>query len=85
ELPEADAENPVGLIKVSREVFKDTQKKDPSLAECWKKGEKDNNEEFEIEREVLFRKVKDHRGVVRKQLVIPVELRLEILKLCHEA
>ncbi|GBM31262.1 Retrovirus-related Pol polyprotein from transposon 412, partial [Araneus ventricosus] len=84
ELPQADAENPVGLIKVSREVFKDTQKKDPSLAECWKKGEKDNNEEFEIEREVLFRKVKDHRGVVRKQLVIPVELRLEILKLCHE-
>ncbi|GBM75539.1 hypothetical protein AVEN_180650-1 [Araneus ventricosus] len=47
-------------------------------------GEKDDNEEFEIERELLFRKVKDHRGVVRKQLVIPVELRLEILKLCHE-
>ncbi|GBN99435.1 hypothetical protein AVEN_266549-1 [Araneus ventricosus] len=53
-----------------------TLEKRPSLAEVGRR-EKDNNEEFKIEREVLFQKVRTLRSVVRKQLVIPVELRLD--------
>ena len=36
-----------------------------------------------LEREILFRVVKDNRGNQRPQIVVPNNLRAEILKLCH--
>ncbi|GBL94043.1 Retrovirus-related Pol polyprotein from transposon 412 [Araneus ventricosus] len=84
QLPPSDDRSPVSLLRVNREEFKAAQASDKSLLGCWEKGRKSNNVEFEIENEILFRKVKDHRGEIRKQVVVPSKLRVEILKLCHE-
>ncbi|GBN78722.1 hypothetical protein AVEN_205423-1 [Araneus ventricosus] len=84
QLPPSDDGSSVSLLRMNREEFKAAQASDQSLLGCWEKGKKSNNVEFEIENEILFRKVKEDRGEIRKRVVVPSKLRVEILKLYHE-
>ncbi|GBL83932.1 Uncharacterized protein K02A2.6, partial [Araneus ventricosus] len=54
------------------------------LKPCWEK-EREGKGEFVKKGDLLFRKNKDHFGNANLQLVIPADLRNEILELCHES
>ncbi|GBM38884.1 hypothetical protein AVEN_49748-1 [Araneus ventricosus] len=72
------------VLKINSETFISKQKNCTSLKSCWEK-ERGLKGEFLKEGDLLFRKNKNHFGNVNLQLVIPSDLRNEILALCHES
>ncbi|GBN66027.1 Retrovirus-related Pol polyprotein from transposon 412, partial [Araneus ventricosus] len=62
--------------------FRGKQINDPSLEGLFDKAGEENSE-FQVDKGVLFRIAPDKKEGIRKQLVIPEELREKILKLCH--
>ncbi|GBL73612.1 hypothetical protein AVEN_158481-1 [Araneus ventricosus] len=72
------------LLKVDSEAFASEQRNCTSLKPCWEK-EREGKGEFVKKGDLLFRKNKDHFGNANLQLVIPADLRNEILALCHES
>lgn len=84
DLPPLDNSQDIAVSRMDRESFKDEQKKDPSLSNLWDKGKSEKNTEFIVEKDLLFRVTKDHRGNARRQLILPTSLRKEILSLCHD-
>ncbi|GBM74567.1 hypothetical protein AVEN_151019-1 [Araneus ventricosus] len=80
-LPPAGADDNTILANITGDGFRGKQINDPSLKGLFDKaGEK--NSEFQVDK-VLFRIVPDKKEGIRKQLVIPEELREKILKLFH--
>ncbi|GBN26224.1 Uncharacterized protein K02A2.6 [Araneus ventricosus] len=69
---------------VDSEAFASEQRNCTSLKSCWEK-EREGKGEFVKKGDLLFRKNKDHFGNANLQLVIPADLRKEILALCHES
>ncbi|GBM63405.1 hypothetical protein AVEN_82259-1 [Araneus ventricosus] len=82
-LPHAEGDTN-SLLKVDSEAFRSEQRNCTSLKPCWEK-ERGGKGEFVKNGDLLFRKNKDHFGNANLQLVIPADLRDEILALCHES
>ncbi|GBL85575.1 hypothetical protein AVEN_34723-1 [Araneus ventricosus] len=82
-LPQAEGDTN-RLLKVDSEAFGSEQRNCTGLKPCWEK-EGEGKGEFVKKGDLLCRKNKDHFGNVRLQLVIPADLRNEILALCHES
>ncbi|GBN57347.1 hypothetical protein AVEN_247313-1 [Araneus ventricosus] len=81
-LPPADKEEGK-LVEVSSDELWRAKRDCPTLQACFLQEEKENSE-YRKEREILFRKSKDHFGSVSLQMVIPKVYRDKILALCHE-
>ncbi|GBN66471.1 Retrovirus-related Pol polyprotein from transposon 412, partial [Araneus ventricosus] len=82
-LPQAEGDTN-RLLKVDSEAFASEQRNCTGLKPCWEK-EREGKGEFVKKGDLLFRKNKDHFGNEYLQLVIPADLRNEILALCHES
>ena len=63
--------------------LKEKQFSDLTLSSLFDKTWDRSNKENCLEREILFREVKDNTGNQRSQIVVFTDLRAEILKLCH--
>ncbi|CAL1297643.1 unnamed protein product [Larinioides sclopetarius] len=83
-LPPADVCPLQKLVEVNAEEFLKAQKDCPNLKSLWEKVALGKTTDFEIERELLFRKSTDHHGFERKQLLIPAKYKFKVLSLCHE-
>ncbi|GBM51274.1 Uncharacterized protein K02A2.6 [Araneus ventricosus] len=82
-LPQAEGDTN-RLLKVDSEAFASKQRNCTGLKPCWER-EREGKGEFVKKGDLLSRKNKDHFGNANLQLVIPADLRKEILALCHES
>lgn len=81
-IPPSEKEKSLSLLGVNKERMKGLQREDATLNPCFEKANKGNSE-FILENEILFRQSKTNRGEVRKQVIIPVTLRKDVMELCH--
>ncbi|GBM94091.1 hypothetical protein AVEN_135190-1 [Araneus ventricosus] len=81
-LPPAEVDNNTNLANIKGDEFRGKQINDPCLEGLFDKAGEENSE-FQVDKGVLFRIAPDKKEGIRKQLVIPEELREKILKLCH--
>jgi hypothetical protein len=74
----------MGLANVSADQFKQEQRDCETLKSLWERVESKKTSEFIIDDGLLYRETKDHRGSLRRQLVIPEKFKTQILTLCHD-